>query len=81
MVFVNWRSVATVNFYGTDDTGKVHTYLMSMGYEKQDHCDVEAECWRAAGTYDVVTVAAFDTDKSVMVQVYSSPYAEPLPAK
>ncbi|MBN7766472.1 MULTISPECIES: hypothetical protein [Pectobacterium] len=73
--------VWTVNFYGTEDTSKVHTYLTSMGYKKQDRCDVEAECWRAAGTYDVVTVATFDTDKSVMVQVYSSPYAEPLPLK
>ncbi|MGQ7746010.1 hypothetical protein ACUNDQ_17600 [Pectobacterium brasiliense] len=73
--------VWTVNFYGTEDTSKVHIYLASMGYEKQDRCDVEAECWRAAGTHDVVTVATFDTDKSVMVQVYSSPYAEPLSAK
>lgn len=71
----------TVNFYGTDDTSKVHTYLTSMGYEKQARCDVEAECWQAAGTKDVVTVATFDTDNSVMIQVYSSPYAEPLPAK
>ncbi|MCU1791847.1 hypothetical protein [Pectobacterium polaris] len=71
----------TVNFYDADDTGKIHDYLISVGYEKQDHCDVEAECWRAVGTHDVVTVATFDTDKSVMVQVYSSPYAEPLPAK
>ncbi|UYA60483.1 hypothetical protein NAL19_2344 [Pectobacterium sp. F1-1] len=70
--------VWTVNFYGTDDTGKVHTYLTSIGYEKQKRCDVEAECWRTAGTHDVVTVATFDTDKSVMVQVYSSPYAERL---
>ncbi|AIA70964.1 hypothetical protein [Pectobacterium atrosepticum] len=68
----------TVNFYGTGDTRNVHTYLTSVGYEKQDRCDVEAECWRAAGTNDVVTVATFDTDKSVVVQVYSSPYTEPL---
>ncbi|MCY9847255.1 hypothetical protein [Pectobacterium jejuense] len=73
--------VWTVNFYGTEDTSKVHSYLTSMGYEKQDRCDVEAEGWRSAGTHDVVTVATFDTDKSVMVQVYSSPYTEPLPAK
>lgn len=66
--------VWTVNFYGTEDTSKVHTYLTSMGYKKQERCDVEAECWRAAGTHDVVTVATFDTDKSVVVQVYSSPY-------
>ncbi|POE07136.1 hypothetical protein BV921_20960 [Pectobacterium odoriferum] len=71
----------TVNFYGTDDTSKVHTYLTSMGYEKQARCDVEAECWRTAGTKDVVTVATFDTDNSVMIQVYSSPYTAPLPAK
>ncbi|MCO4311895.1 hypothetical protein [Pectobacterium versatile] len=71
--------VWTVNFYGTDDTRKVHTYLTSMGYEKQVRCDVEAECWRTAGTKDVVTIATFDTDKSVMVQVYSSPYTAPLP--
>ncbi|WP_257981990.1 hypothetical protein [Pectobacterium aroidearum] len=30
---------------------------------------------------EVVTVATFDTHKSVMVQVYSSPYIEPLSAK
>ncbi|MBA0176465.1 hypothetical protein [Pectobacterium carotovorum] len=71
--------VWTLNFYGTDDTSKVHTYLTSMGYEKQDRCDVEAECWRATGTHDVVTVATFDTDNSVMIQVYSSPYTAPLP--
>ncbi|MBA0158898.1 hypothetical protein [Pectobacterium versatile] len=71
--------VWTVNFYGTDDTRKVHTYLASMGYEKQARCDVEAECWRAAGTKDVVTVATFDVDKSVMVEVYSSPSTAPLP--
>ncbi|KHN92102.1 hypothetical protein BSK71_12385 [Pectobacterium actinidiae] len=71
----------TVNFYGADDTSKVHSYLTSIGYEKQDRCDVEAECWRAAGTHDVVTVATFDADKSVMVQVYSSPYIAPLAAK
>ncbi|MBA5203607.1 hypothetical protein ABRQ00_07875 [Pectobacterium aroidearum] len=73
--------VWTVNFYGTDDIGKVHGYLISAGYEKQERCDVEAECWRVAGTNEVVTVATFDTDKSVMVQVYSSPYIEPLSAK
>ncbi|GKW22442.1 hypothetical protein R0L47_07185 [Pectobacterium polonicum] len=66
--------VWTMNFYGTEDTSKVHTYLTSMGYGKQDRCDVEAECWR---THDVVTVATFDTDKSVMIQVYSSPYTAP----
>lgn len=71
--------VWTMNFYGTEDISKVHTYLTSMGYEQQDRCDVEAECWRAAGTKDVVTVATFDADNSVMVQVYSSPSTAPLP--
>ncbi|MDY4385635.1 hypothetical protein [Pectobacterium aroidearum] len=76
-----------MNFYGTGDIGKIHDYLISAGYEKQERCDVEAECWRVAGTNEVVTVvtvvtvATFDTDKSVMVQVYSSPYIEPLSAK
>ncbi|WP_224653261.1 hypothetical protein [Pectobacterium versatile] len=73
--------VWTVNFTGTDDTREIQSYLTSVGYEKQAHCDVEAECWRALGSNEVITVATFDTDKSVMVQVYSSPYTEPLLAK
>lgn len=71
--------VWSVNFYGTGDTSKIHDYLTSVGYKKQAGCDIEAECWRIENSKNIVTVAKFDTDKSVLVQVYLSPYTESLP--
>ncbi|QJW54979.1 hypothetical protein HL670_01863 [Serratia plymuthica] len=68
--------VFTVRFYGTPDTSKVRNYLASVGYKVQAQCDVEAECWRAQRSKDVVTVIQYTSPDSLVVQVYRSPYTE-----
>ncbi|KYG13890.1 hypothetical protein FS592_15750 [Serratia plymuthica] len=68
--------VFTVRFYGTPDTSKVRNYLTSVGYKVQAQCDVEAECWRAQRSKDVVTVIQYTSPDSLVVQVYRSPYTE-----
>jgi len=70
--------VFTVHIYGTTDSSKIRDYLKAQGYEPQNVCDVEAECWRSHKNSDVVTIAKFMTPKEVFVQLSQSPYNEPL---
>lgn len=70
--------VFTVHIYGTTDSSKIRDYLKAQGYEPQNVCDVEAECWRSHKNSDVVTIAKFMSPKEVFVQLSQSPYNEPL---
>ncbi|MBW7981090.1 hypothetical protein [Enterobacillus tribolii] len=66
--------VWSINFYGANDINQIDDYLISIGYVKQSTCDIEADCWHAPASKEVVTVAKFATDTSISVQVYLSPY-------
>ncbi|MCG8157640.1 hypothetical protein JMY81_09730 [Brenneria goodwinii] len=70
--------VFTVRFYDVTETQVIRDYLKSAGYEPQKSCDVEAECWRSHTSNDVVTVANILSQKGIFVQIYRSPYTEPL---
>uniref|UniRef100_UPI000CFC9CC4 hypothetical protein n=2 Tax=Cronobacter TaxID=413496 RepID=UPI000CFC9CC4 len=63
-----------ITFEGAKDTSKVRDYLSSAGYRPQEKCDVEAECWKAGFTKDIVTVSKVSTPDTVMVQIYRSSY-------
>lgn len=67
-----------VEFNGTTDTSRIYAYLESAGYKLQPTCHVEAKCWQTTSNNYVVTVAAIDSDKSVLVQVVDSSYSMPL---
>ena len=68
--------VFTVRFYGTTETRNIHRYLGSVGYQQQDKCDVEAECWKSQDSTDIVTVIKYTSPESIVVQIYRSPYNE-----
>ncbi len=68
--------IFSVTFYGTDDTSKIRNYLSSAGYKQQTTCDVEAECWRAAGSKDIVSVAKITSSQMVLVQIDRNPYTQ-----
>lgn len=70
--------VFTLTFYNVTETKAIRDYLTSSGYKLQKSCDVEADCWRNPMTTDVVTVANLLSEKGTFVQVYRSPYNEPL---
>ncbi|MDU5452700.1 MAG: hypothetical protein E6095_04035 [Pseudescherichia vulneris] len=70
--------VFTLTFYNVTETKAIRDYLTSLGYELQKPCDVEANCWRNPTTTDVVTVANLLSEKGTFVQIYRSPYNEPL---
>ncbi|AUX72205.1 hypothetical protein [Erwinia pyrifoliae] len=70
--------VFSVHFQGVTDSNEIRNYLKSEGYEPQKTCNVEAECWRSYKNNDVISVAKFLSPKEVFVDVYRSPYTEPL---
>ncbi|MEB6336103.1 hypothetical protein [Serratia rhizosphaerae] len=62
-----------VTFYGTSNISSVNAYLANMGYQPQATCTVEAECWRTAGSKDVVMVAQLPKPERVFIQIYRRP--------
>ncbi|AHG20082.1 hypothetical protein Z042_10915 [Chania multitudinisentens RB-25] len=65
--------VYSVTFYNTKDTGRVSTYLTSLGYMKQGTCSVEGDCWSGKDPTETVIVSAVPKINAVMVQVDNSP--------
>lgn len=63
-----------MTFHDTRDTGKISEYLSMVGYEKQEKCDIEAECWRLRGSDEVLTVVKMNSSKAVRVDILKSLY-------
>ena len=63
------RHVHTVKFYGTDDTSKIDSYLISIGYKKRGVCDIDAFCWRGSNAQETVYVGVLSGEKTVLIQV------------
>ncbi|MDK1702531.1 hypothetical protein OSR40_002130 [Serratia rubidaea] len=65
-----------IQFNGTTDTGKIRDYLVSEGYQPQQQCQTEAECWRSAQSKDVVSFYQSTELNLVSVEIYRSEYTE-----
>lgn len=63
------KHVNAVKFYGTDDTSKINAYLISIGYKKQDECDLNASCWQGTDPQETIYVGVLTGEKTVIVQV------------
>lgn len=63
------KHVNAVKFYGTDDTSKINAYLTSIGYTKQDECDLNSSCWRGTDPQETIYVGILTGEKTVIVQV------------
>ena len=66
--------VWSVTFYNTKDTWKISEYLSMAGYEKQEKCDIEAECWCLRGSDEVLTVVNMNSSNAVRVDILKSLY-------
>jgi hypothetical protein len=45
-----------------------------VGYEKQEKCDIEAECWRLRGSDEVLTVVKMNSSNAIRVDILKSLY-------
>jgi hypothetical protein len=70
--------VFSVHFQGASNGIEIQNYLKNEGYELQGTCDVEAECWRSYKSNDVISIAKFSSPNEIFVDLYRSPYTEPL---
>jgi len=61
--------VYAVRYFGADDSRQIENYLNTMGYQKQESCDIEAVCWRSADPQEIVTVSTLDSPKALLVSV------------
>ncbi|MEB6335259.1 hypothetical protein [Serratia rhizosphaerae] len=61
--------VYAVNFYATEDTSKIDNYLKSIGYQRQDNCNIDNECWKGKDPVETVMVMKLKSEKGVVVQV------------
>ncbi|QPT14024.1 hypothetical protein I6G37_03150 [Serratia rubidaea] len=61
--------VNAVRFYGTRDTSKIDSYLISKEYKEQETCDLEAVCWKASDPQETIYVGTLTTEDTVQVQV------------
>ncbi|WP_380180648.1 hypothetical protein [Kalamiella sp. sgz302252] len=61
--------VYSIIFEETTDTTSIRDYLLAKGYELQETCNVEAECWKAAYSNDIVTVGKITDLDVVLVQI------------
>lgn len=63
------QHVHTVRFYGTRDTQKIDSYLISKAYHKQPTCDISATCWKGADPIETIYVGTLTGENTVIVQV------------
>ncbi|MCU5771154.1 hypothetical protein N5923_02430 [Erwiniaceae bacterium BAC15a-03b] len=70
--------VFSVHFQGTTDSSEIQNYLRAKGYEPQKTCSIEAECWRSYKSNDVISIGKFMSSKEIFVDIYRSPYTDPL---
>ena len=70
--------VFSVNFHGSSDSIEIQNYLKTKGYKLQKTCHVEAVCWQSYKNNDVISIATFPSSNEVFVDLYRSPYTEPL---
>lgn len=70
--------VFSIHFQGSSDSIKIQNYLKVEGYELQKTCNVEAECWRSYKNNDVISIAKLSSPNEVFVDLYRSPYTQPL---
>lgn len=63
------KHVHAVKFYGASDVSKIDSYLRSIGYKKQEECDIDASCWRGSDPQETIYVGMLNGEKMVLVQV------------
>lgn len=61
--------VNSVKFYGTKNSGKIDNYLASLGYQKQQTCQVEAACWQGEDSQEEIIVAILSDPDVVSVAI------------
>lgn len=61
--------VYSITFEEATDTSPIRDYLLAQGYELQETCNVEAECWKAAYSNDIVTVGKITDPNIVLVEI------------
>lgn len=61
--------VYNLTFYQTENTKQIEDYLTSVGYRRQDICNLELICWRGKNAQETVYVGTLNSTKAVSVQV------------
>jgi hypothetical protein len=61
--------VYAIKFYGTEDTGKINAYLISLGYQHQGLCNIDNICWRGKDDSETIMVRPLKSEKGVAVQI------------
>jgi len=61
--------VNAIKFYGIKNSGKIDSYLISQGYQKQKTCQVEAVCWQGKDPQEEIIIATLSNPDVVSVAI------------
>lgn len=63
------KHIYTVQFYGSEETGRIEAYLASVGYKRQGDCNIDNVCWQGSDPSATVMIRTLKSEPGVAVSV------------